>query len=82
VNVQLFMMRVPAGLLFTLPLPPRFRAALPFAAVILPPLLFLAIVLPPYWNRGCTRLPCEMIFYRDPANPASQEFSESIVRIS
>jgi hypothetical protein len=44
------MMRVPAGLLFTLPLPPRFRAALPFAAVILPPLLFLAIVLSPLWN--------------------------------
>jgi hypothetical protein len=37
------MIRFPARRFFTFPLPPVFRAALPFAAVILPPLLFLAI---------------------------------------
>jgi len=42
------MIRFPAGRFLTFPLPPVFRAALAFAAVILPPLLFLAILDPPF----------------------------------
>jgi hypothetical protein len=47
-KIQVLMIRLPAGRLFTFPLPPVFRAALPFAAVILPPLLFLAMLWPPF----------------------------------
>jgi hypothetical protein len=39
------MIRLPAGRLFTLPMPPSDFAARDFAAVILPPLLFFAILI-------------------------------------
>jgi len=42
------MMFFPAGLFFTMPLPPALLAALFFAAVIRPPLLFFAILSPPF----------------------------------